>query len=113
MYVANGHRRHSGGDSLSAVETGAVKLKSRRLHCTMDSMSRYINPYTDFGFKRLFGEEANKDLLIDFLNTLEFIFLQMPLFKKTESELETHVTSIRTPILVSSVCSAKKRIRTC
>jgi len=33
-------------------------------------MSRYINPYTDFGFKRLFGEEANKDLLIDFLNAL-------------------------------------------
>ena len=31
-------------------------------------MSRYINPYTDFGFKRLFGEEASKDLLIDFLN---------------------------------------------
>jgi predicted transposase/invertase (TIGR01784 family) len=29
---------------------------------------RYINPYTDFGFKRLFGVEANKDLLIDFLN---------------------------------------------
>ena len=32
-------------------------------------MSRYINPYTDFGFKRLFGEEASKNLLIDFLNT--------------------------------------------
>ncbi|MGL4595378.1 MAG: Rpn family recombination-promoting nuclease/putative transposase [Thermoguttaceae bacterium] len=32
--------------------------------------SKYINPYTDFGFKKLFGEEANKDLLIDFLNTL-------------------------------------------
>ena len=31
-------------------------------------MSRFINPYTDFGFKKLFGEEANKDLLIDFLN---------------------------------------------
>jgi predicted transposase/invertase (TIGR01784 family) len=29
-----------------------------------------INPYTDFGFKKLFGEEANKDLLIDFLNQL-------------------------------------------
>ena len=29
---------------------------------------KYINPYTDFGFKKLFGEEANKDLLIDFLN---------------------------------------------
>ena len=32
--------------------------------------ARYINPYTDFGFKKLFGEEANKDLLIDFLNQL-------------------------------------------
>jgi len=29
---------------------------------------KYINPYTDFGFKKLFGEEASKDLLIDFLN---------------------------------------------
>ncbi|MFY7826955.1 MAG: Rpn family recombination-promoting nuclease/putative transposase [Flectobacillus sp.] len=33
-------------------------------------MSKYINPYTDFGFKKIFGEEANKDLLIDFLNQL-------------------------------------------
>ncbi|MDR3234665.1 MAG: Rpn family recombination-promoting nuclease/putative transposase [Planctomycetaceae bacterium] len=33
-------------------------------------LSRYINPYTDFGFKKLFGEEANKDLLTDFRNTL-------------------------------------------
>jgi len=32
-------------------------------------MSKYINPYTDFGFKKLFGEEGNADLLIDFLNT--------------------------------------------
>ncbi len=31
---------------------------------------KYINPYTDFGFKKLFGEEANEDLLIDFLNQL-------------------------------------------
>ena len=31
---------------------------------------RYINPYTDFGFKKLFGTEANKDLLISFLNAL-------------------------------------------
>jgi predicted transposase/invertase (TIGR01784 family) len=33
-------------------------------------MARYINPYTDFGFKKLFGEEGNRDLLIDFLNEL-------------------------------------------
>jgi hypothetical protein len=30
----------------------------------------YINPFTDFGFKKLFGEDANKRLLIDFLNSL-------------------------------------------
>ena len=33
-------------------------------------MAKYLNPYTDFGFKKLFGEEANKDLLQDFLNQL-------------------------------------------
>ena len=31
---------------------------------------RYINPFTDFGFKKLFGSEPNKDLLLDFLNEL-------------------------------------------
>jgi len=31
---------------------------------------RYVNIFTDFGFKRVFGEEVNKDLLIDFLNEL-------------------------------------------
>ena len=30
----------------------------------------FINPFTDFGFKKLFGEEPNKDLLVSFLNTL-------------------------------------------
>lgn len=29
---------------------------------------KYINPFTDFGFKKLFGSEPNKELLIDFLN---------------------------------------------
>ena len=31
---------------------------------------RYINLLTDFGFKRVFGTEANKQFTIDFLNTL-------------------------------------------
>lgn len=33
---------------------------------------KFINPYTDFGFSRLWrdGEEAKKALLIDFLNEL-------------------------------------------
>ena len=40
---------------------------------------RYINPYTDFGFKKLFGTEMNKDLLISFLNAL---------FNNEEKEIE-------------------------
>ena len=34
----------------------------------MALQEKYINPFTDFGFKKLFGSEPNKDLLIDFLN---------------------------------------------
>jgi predicted transposase/invertase (TIGR01784 family) len=35
---------------------------------------RYLNPFTDFGFKKIFGTEASKPLLIDFLNAI----LQLP-----------------------------------
>lgn len=31
---------------------------------------RYVNPYTDFGFKKLFGIEMNKYLILSFINTL-------------------------------------------
>ena len=31
---------------------------------------RYISLLTDFGFKRIFGTAPNKDLLINFLNSL-------------------------------------------
>lgn len=34
------------------------------------AMGKYINPFTDWGFKRLFGQEFSKDLLISFLNDL-------------------------------------------
>ena len=36
----------------------------------MSMQDTYINPFTDFGFKKLFGEEPNKELLISLLNTL-------------------------------------------
>ena len=32
--------------------------------------NKYINPFTDFGFKRIFGEPLSKEMLIDFLNQL-------------------------------------------
>ena len=43
-------------------------MNYKTLHTMADS--RYLNPYTDFGFKKLFGTELNKDLLISFLNAL-------------------------------------------
>jgi predicted transposase/invertase (TIGR01784 family) len=49
-------------------------------------MARFINPYTDFGFKKLFGEEANKDLLIDFLNAV--MPLESPIAELTFSKSE-------------------------
>ena len=36
----------------------------------MELREKYINPYTDFGFKKIFGSAMNKDLLISFLNAL-------------------------------------------
>ncbi len=38
-------------------------------------MDTYISPFTDFGFKKLFGEEASKPFLIDFLNSVFGDFL--------------------------------------
>ena len=36
----------------------------------MNSPEKYIDPLTDFGFKRLFGSEPDKDIMIEFLNAL-------------------------------------------
>ena len=33
-------------------------------------MGKFINPFTDWGFKHIFGRDISKDLLIDFLNGL-------------------------------------------
>jgi len=49
--------------------------------------SIFINPFTDFGFKKIFGEEPNKDLLIDFLNELlreQNVSIKNLTYKKTE-----------------------------
>ncbi len=34
------------------------------------SQERYVNFYTDFAFKKLFGTEMNKELLVSFLNSM-------------------------------------------
>ena len=46
------------------IKTGSVM--NRRLNG-----DRYENPYTDFGFKKLFGTEMNKELLISYNESLK------------------------------------------
>ena len=38
--------------------------------CTNMIAGRYINPYTDYGFKYLFGTEPNKDITLELVNAL-------------------------------------------
>ena len=38
--------------------------------CSEGLRERYVNPYTDFAFKLLFGTDLNKEVLIGFLNAL-------------------------------------------
>ena len=48
-----------------------VRTKGKSSSTTVkqeEVLTKYIDLMTDFGFKRIFGEDANKDLLIDFLN---------------------------------------------
>ena len=56
--------------NLFKFEKDFVTLPPNSTIMAQDIKERYINPYTDFGFKKLFGTEMNKDLLISFLNAL-------------------------------------------
>ncbi len=50
-----------------------------------DMKAKYVNPFTDFGFKKIFGEEASKPALLDFLNALlPQIHIKNLTFKNTE-----------------------------
>ena len=52
-------------DLLYIFATNKQNIKAMRY-----TEERYISLLTDFGFKRIFGTDPNKDLLIDFLNSL-------------------------------------------
>ena len=52
----------------------------------MALQDKYVNPLTDFGFKKLFGTELNKDLLIDFLNQLLPTHHQIAALHYTQNE---------------------------
>lgn len=52
----------------------------------MTLKDKYINPLTDFGFKKLFGVEPNKGLLMDFLNLLLPVHHQIKELTYTKNE---------------------------
>ncbi len=69
-------------------------------------MGKFINPFTDYGFKKIFGQEVSKELLIEFLNDLlegervitDLTFLnneQLPSIRETVL-LFTTFTALRT-----------------
>ena len=47
-------------------ETSLYNLK----RATTKTMRKFINPFTDYRFKLIFGREVSKDLLIEFLTEL-------------------------------------------
>lgn len=63
-------------------------------------MGKFINPFTDVGFKKIFGQEITKDLLIDFLNGLlvneksitDITFLDKELLPEYMADRDTHET---------------------
>ncbi|MCI5141669.1 MAG: Rpn family recombination-promoting nuclease/putative transposase [Candidatus Electrothrix sp. ATG1] len=60
----------------------------------MPTKERYINLFTDYGFKKIFGEEPNKNLLLDFLNELlreEQGEIRDLTYLKTEQLGDTHI----------------------
>lgn len=54
-------------------------------------MGKFINPFSDWGFKRIFGQDINKDIMIAFLNSLfegEHVIHDLT-FLNTEQQPET------------------------
>ena len=59
---------------------------------------KYVNPFTDFGFKKLFGEEPHKELLISFLNTLLPAKHQIQYLQYTRNEYQGYTSLDRKAI---------------
>ncbi|MCU0568858.1 MAG: Rpn family recombination-promoting nuclease/putative transposase [Oculatellaceae cyanobacterium Prado106] len=70
------------------------------------SPDRYVSLLTDFGFKRVFGTEPNKHLLIDFLNTLlpDYHQIRDLTFKNSEN---LGVTTIDRKAIFDIYCQAQ------
>lgn len=66
MFLDAGYPRHLRQNNLYLYHTTSYWWATPKTLV----MGRLINPFTDFGFHRIFGQEVRKELLIDFLNQL-------------------------------------------
>ncbi|MDR1284416.1 MAG: Rpn family recombination-promoting nuclease/putative transposase, partial [Opitutaceae bacterium] len=67
-------------------------------------MKPYVNPYTDIAFKRLFGQESTKDILMDFLNAL--LPIETPITSLTLANTEvTRAFTLQRGILFDIRCT--------
>jgi predicted transposase/invertase (TIGR01784 family) len=68
---------------------------------------KFLNPKNDLAFKRIFGSEKNKDILIHFLNDIlmrEFLIAEVTFLKTVE---DPEIASLRTS-LVDVLCEDEK-----
>ena len=84
-------------------------------------MAKFINPFTDVGFKKIFGQEVSKDLLIDFLNDLlvdeksitDITFLDKEILPEYMGDVVSSTTftvRLRTASSLSSRCRTASRL---
>ncbi|XCN73700.1 MAG: PD-(D/E)XK nuclease family transposase [Candidatus Electrothrix aestuarii] len=59
----------------------------------MPSKERYVNLFADYGFKKIFGEEPNKNLLLDFLN--EQLFTTAEIARFTPDQVRSYEKSLK------------------
>jgi len=55
-------------DRVSEPEDSDDAHPEHLAHSPQPDIGVYVNPFTDFGFKRIFGQPMSRDILIDFLN---------------------------------------------
>lgn len=68
----------------------------------MQTDNKYINPLTDFAFKRIFGTDSNKDLLLDFLNAM---FNGDPVITDLQYDEPTNLRGATPNIIPNALCT--------
>jgi len=63
---------------------------------TVQEQERYINPYTDFGFKKLFGTELNKDFSFEQAEIAKFTPRERQEYEESMKEYRDYYNTVET-----------------